>query len=197
MGQSFRDCRAKQSGQHSESDSEDQPLNSKMRSFVLISVGLLAMTSAKFCPGEKNGNKCVAGKDSYKCAVFFEDLTSSRPLTWIGALPDALKKARNKAEIAEILGKDVTEESFKDLENWATTCVDRSGGGSGTATVSRLKVSVTSDCPSTTAPATMSGPPCLMEPVASMWTSPSAATLTGLFSDVTAQITEKLAENYI
>jgi len=94
-----------------------QPLNSKMRSFALISVGLLAMTSAKFCPGEKNGNKCVAGKDSYKCAVFFEDLTSSRPLTWIGALPDALKKARNKAEIAEILGKDVTEESFKDLEN--------------------------------------------------------------------------------
>merc|ERR1739848_804970 len=85
-----------------------QPLNSKMRSFALISVGLLAMTSAKFCPGEKNGNKCVAGKDSYKCAVFFEDLTSSRPLTWIGALPDALKKARNKAEIAEILGKDVT-----------------------------------------------------------------------------------------
>merc|ERR1712061_217821 len=117
MGKSFRDCRAKQSGQHSESDSEDQPLNIKMRSFVLISVGLLAMTSAKFCPGEKNGNKCVAGKDSYKCAVFFEDLTSSRPLTWIGALPDALKNARNKAEIAEILGKDVTEASFKALEN--------------------------------------------------------------------------------
>ena len=53
--------------------------------------------------------------NSYKCAVFFEGLTDSRPLTWIGALPDALKKARNKGEVAEILGKDVTEASFREL----------------------------------------------------------------------------------
>ena len=88
-----------------------------MRSIAVICTWLVSLSSAKFCPGEKAGNKCVAGDNSYKCAVFFENLTSSRKLTWIGALPDALKKARNKAEISEILGEDVTEESFKDLKN--------------------------------------------------------------------------------
>merc|ERR1712073_265877 len=88
---------------------------STMRSLLLIS-GLLAATcSAKFCPGEKSGDKCRAKDNSYKCAVFFENLTPSRNLTWIGALPDALKKAKNQEEIAEILGEDVTEGSFKDL----------------------------------------------------------------------------------
>jgi len=53
--------------------------------------------------------------NAYKCSVFFEDLTPKRPLTWIGALPDALKKAKNKAEAAEILGADVTEESFNNF----------------------------------------------------------------------------------
>ena len=54
-------------------------------------------------------------KSLSKIAVFFENLTPSRNLTWIGALPDALKKARNKGEVAEILGKDVTEASFREL----------------------------------------------------------------------------------
>merc|ERR1712154_675690 len=93
----------------------------KMRSSVMTSLAsclmLAVLTSAKFCPGERNGNKCVAGDHSYKCAVFFEDLTPKRNLTWIGALPDALKKARNKAEVAEILGADVTQESFKQLDD--------------------------------------------------------------------------------
>jgi len=53
--------------------------------------------------------------NAYKCAVFFEDLTSKRPLTWIGALPDALKKAKNPEEAKEILGADVTEESFNNF----------------------------------------------------------------------------------
>jgi len=86
-----------------------------MRSIALISVLSVSLGSAKFCPGERNNNKCRAGDNSYKCAVFFEGLTDSRPLTWIGALPDALKKARNKGEVAEILGKDVTEASFREL----------------------------------------------------------------------------------
>ena len=54
-------------------------------------------------------------RGAYKCAVFFEDLTSKRPLTWIGALPDALKKAKNKKEAKDILGADVTEESFNNF----------------------------------------------------------------------------------
>ena len=47
--------------------------------------------------------------------MFFEDLTPRRKLTWIGALPDALKKAKNKDEAREILGADVTEESFNNF----------------------------------------------------------------------------------
>ena len=53
--------------------------------------------------------------NAYKCSVFFEDLTPRRKLTWIGALPDALKKAKNKDEAREILGADVTEESFNNF----------------------------------------------------------------------------------
>merc|ERR1711862_938971 len=84
---------------------------------AVIVAGLVAASNAKFCPGEKDGNKCAAGENSYKCAVFFENLTSKRPLTWIGALPDALKKAKNQYEVEEILGKSVTEESFKELND--------------------------------------------------------------------------------
>ena len=54
---------------------------------------------------------------AYKCAVFFGNLTESRPLTWIGALPDALSKASSPEEAKAILGADVTEESFEDLPN--------------------------------------------------------------------------------
>ena len=42
-------------------------------------------------------------------------MTSKRPLTWIGALPDALKKAKSPEEVQDILGADVTEESFSQL----------------------------------------------------------------------------------
>ena len=47
--------------------------------------------------------------------MFFENLTPKRPLTWIGALPDALEKATNQEEVKDILGADVTRESFDDL----------------------------------------------------------------------------------
>merc|ERR1712165_628889 len=88
-----------------------------MKSSLVLLCVVLAIVQAKFCPGEKNGNQCRAGENAYKCAVFFENLTSKRKLTWIGALPDALKKARNKEEVAEILGADVTQASFKQLES--------------------------------------------------------------------------------
>jgi len=81
---------------------------------------LFAASHAKFCPGEENGNKCAAKDNSYKCAVFFENLTPKRPLTWIGALPDALKKAKNQDEVEEILGENVTEESFQQLDDCST-----------------------------------------------------------------------------
>merc|ERR1712079_664349 len=84
------------------------PGHSDMKTAV-ITLALVAAAAAKFCPGEKNKNRCVAGDTAYKCAVFFGNLTESRPLTWIGALPDALSMAS--------LGADVTEESFEDLPN--------------------------------------------------------------------------------
>merc|ERR1711997_919924 len=90
--------------------------NTQMKTPVIV-ISLVAVASSKFCPGERAGNKCAAGDNSYKCAVFFENLTPGRNLTWIGALPDALKKARNKAEVAEILGADVTQASFKQLKS--------------------------------------------------------------------------------
>jgi len=86
-----------------------------MKSSLVLLCMVLAIVQAKFCPGQRNGNKCVAGDKAYKCAVFFENLTPRRQLTWIGALPDALKKAKNKEEAKEILGAGVTEESFNDL----------------------------------------------------------------------------------
>merc|ERR1712011_40392 len=88
---------------------------------AVIVAGLVAASNTKFCPGEKDGNKCAAGENSYKCAVFFENLTSKRPLTWIGALPDALKKAKNQEEVQDILGADVTEESFSQLDSCDAT----------------------------------------------------------------------------
>ena len=37
-----------------------------------------------------------------------------KPLTWLGALPDALKKVE-KEDYQEILGEDITPESFKNF----------------------------------------------------------------------------------
>merc|ERR1711877_114720 len=88
-----------------------------MNNFILFMLVTAAAATGKFCPGEISRNQCRAGNNAYKCAVFFENLTSKRPLTWIGALPDALKKTKNRQEAQEILGADVTEESFQQLDD--------------------------------------------------------------------------------
>merc|ERR1712228_1057212 len=97
--------------------------NLTMKTLVLCL--LAASATWEFCPGEKGGNRCVAKDKAYKCAVFFENLTSKRPLTWIGALPDALKKAKNKQEAQEILGADVTEESFNNSPRFLRQKLDQ------------------------------------------------------------------------
>ena len=56
---------------------------------------------------------------TYKCGVFLEDLVPKKPITWLGALPDALKKV-DKADYQEILGEDITPESFKNFQCDAT-----------------------------------------------------------------------------
>merc|ERR1711971_734936 len=60
-----------------------------MKTTLVLSV-VLAAVAAKFCPGERNGNECRAGDN-------------------------ALKKAKKKDEAKEILGADVTEESFNNF----------------------------------------------------------------------------------
>ena len=61
-------------------------------------------------------------RNTYKCGVFFEDLTSRKPITWLGALPDALKKVK-KDDYQEILGDNITPESFKNF-NCDTTAAN-------------------------------------------------------------------------
>eukprot|EP00092_Neocalanus_flemingeri_P002284 GFUD01002436.1.p1 GENE.GFUD01002436.1~~GFUD01002436.1.p1 ORF type:complete len:200 (+),score=48.61 GFUD01002436.1:106-705(+) len=90
---------------------------------TLILCLVLAVAAAKFCPSEKDKDQCRAGDSAYKCSVFFEFLTPRRKLTWIGALPDALKKAKNKAEVKEILG-DVTAESFNTFPECSATAAN-------------------------------------------------------------------------
>jgi len=92
-----------------------------MKSSLVLLCMVLAIVVAKFCPKEKAKDKCVAGANAYKCAVFFEDLTSRRPLTWIGALPDALDKAKDQEEVKEILGAGVTKDGFNNFPSCDAT----------------------------------------------------------------------------
>ena len=50
-------------------------------------------------------------RNQYKCGVFFETLTTDHPITWIRALPDALKRI-TPAEYKEIFGQTISPESF-------------------------------------------------------------------------------------
>ena len=54
-------------------------------------------------------------RNTYKCGAFFENLTGNGGIQWLGALPDALKKADPK-DYQEILGSDITEDSFKGFD---------------------------------------------------------------------------------
>jgi len=53
-------------------------------------------------------------RNQYKCGVFLERLVSSTPITWLGALPDALAKVEPE-DYQEILGADITPESFENF----------------------------------------------------------------------------------
>ena len=117
-------------------------------------------------------NSAFTSSNSYKCAVFFENLTPSRNLTWIGALPDALKKAKNQEEIAEILGEDVTEGSFKDL----ATCDGRTANARCYTIVS---YTLTTGSPCTLLCSWTGSARCLLTPVTGTSSTPEAARLSG------------------
>merc|ERR1712012_196367 len=63
---------------------------------VVLVAALSLVESRKFCPKERNGDKCKAKKASYKCGVFFKDLSPKVPLAWLGALPEAVVRARKE-----------------------------------------------------------------------------------------------------
>ena len=85
----------------------------------LLSLLLVAVVvqARKFCPKEKNGDKCKAKENEYKCGVFFRDLTPKVDFAWLGALPEAITRAQNdgatKKDIEDILGADVNVAGYK------------------------------------------------------------------------------------
>merc|ERR1712059_34185 len=85
---------------------------------LCLGLAILAHTTNafKFCPRERDGDQCRANSTQFKCGVFFADLTESRPLTWLGALPDALDKVDKKdyeEDYEKILGKKFNRLSFE------------------------------------------------------------------------------------
>merc|ERR1712179_158065 len=88
----------------------------KMKLLSVILIVEVAFTQAKFCPKEKNGDRCKSKPNAYKCAAFFEDLQGKGDgaLKWIGALPDALKKVK-KEDYQEVLGRDISPDSFNEF----------------------------------------------------------------------------------
>merc|ERR1712088_1277951 len=69
----------------------------------------------KFCPQEVGTDRCNAKQSQYKCGVFYKDLLKSRPLTYIGALPDDLTD-KNKGSWQAILGPNAKKESFSNFD---------------------------------------------------------------------------------
>jgi len=84
---------------------------------VLVCCVILSVNAIKFCPKERNGDKCRAKQNQYKCGVFFKDLTSKVPLAWLGALPEAVVRARKEGatddDVISLLGSNVDAESYE------------------------------------------------------------------------------------
>merc|ERR1719389_1658397 len=94
-----------------------------MKHSLVLAALVVAAAAVPFCPGEgKNGKnqRCVSNQNQYKCGVFLEQLISQSPITWLGALPDALAKVDSQADIDEILGQGITPASFENFNCDAT-----------------------------------------------------------------------------
>merc|ERR1711971_374776 len=87
------------------------------RLLLLVCCAALSVNARKFCPKEKNGDECRAKENQYKCGVFFKDLTSKVPLAWLGALPEAVVRARKEGasddDVISLLGSNVDAESHE------------------------------------------------------------------------------------
>merc|ERR1712112_683514 len=60
----------------------------------------------KFCPRERNGDKCRAEPNTFKCGVFFYDLIGKGGYQYLAELPQALHKT-SKEHWQEIVGKEL------------------------------------------------------------------------------------------
>jgi len=86
----------------------------------LLALAACAIQARKFCPKERNSDKCKAKQSSYKCGVFFKDLSPKVPLAWLGALPEAVVRARKEGatddDVIELLGSNVDGPSYDNYE---------------------------------------------------------------------------------
>jgi len=106
-----------------------------MNTFAKISVlfALLALIGSasgkrKFCPRERrDGLECRAKKDpaQFKCGIFYDNLYGESGITWINAMPEAIRtvEKKNPGLIEKIFpkvnGKAVTKEYFT---KWFAPC---------------------------------------------------------------------------
>jgi len=109
---------------------------------IILAVSVaVAKRTKKFCPKEKqlvdeegkkvfeiisgkerkvygdddnDGEKCKSKPDQFKCGAFFENLKKGSELSWLQALPDALKKIeRENIDVKEFVGEDITDKTFE------------------------------------------------------------------------------------
>jgi len=107
-----------------------------MKHFFVLATALCATVSAapqadlinnsgKFCPLERDGNRCKSRPAQYKCGAFIDGVPNAQyDMSWIGAMPDALNKkaVRNNPDIKATFN-NVKRESF--LFDDASTCAAR------------------------------------------------------------------------
>merc|ERR1712059_144752 len=62
---------------------------------VVVLVLLVVSATAKFCPHERNGDKCKSKLGEYKCGIFLYNLQGREQYYWSEVLPDDLGKPNN------------------------------------------------------------------------------------------------------
>ena len=72
------------------------------------------------CLSKLNSTANPPIRSQYKCGVFFKDLTSKVPLAWLGALPEAVVRARKEGatdeDVISLLGSSIDADSYENYE---------------------------------------------------------------------------------
>merc|ERR1711890_148351 len=80
---------------------------------LLLLIALSGVFGRKFCPRERNGDKCRAKDNTFKCGVFFYNLIGQGKYQYLAELPQALHKT-SKEHWQEILGSQITLNTFNE-----------------------------------------------------------------------------------